>query len=247
MAAPRATLPGTERIDLFLARPLSVGAPEAFSARALPRLSARERAEVARFRFEVHRHEHLVATALRRAVLAEVLGVAPESLELACGPHGKPELEPRLQPAGAPVYFNVTHAAALVVLAVHCRAVGVDTEALSRGPEIVGIASTVFTPREVGELRALSGPAQDRRAVALWTLKEAYLKARGVGLSVDPQLVELAFEGPSPRLILAPEAGDDAALWSLELLDVDAHLVAVCFPSAPPRPRIVLHDWALPW
>jgi 4'-phosphopantetheinyl transferase len=236
-----------ERLDLFLARPLAVGDPGAYSARALPRLSAREQAEIARFRFDVHRHEHLVAIAMRRAVLSETLGVAPEAVELELGPHGKPDLAPSLQPAGAPVHFNITHAAQLVVLAVHGRPVGVDTEALSRGQEIVGIASTVFTPREIGELLALSGAAQDRRAVSLWTLKEAYLKARGVGLYVDPLLVELAFDGDVPSLSLAPEAGDDARRWTLELREVDAHLVAVAYPSSPPRPRIVLHDWALPW
>jgi 4'-phosphopantetheinyl transferase len=77
--------------------------------------------------------------------------------------------------------FSLSHTDGLVAVAVgEC---GVDVEALSRGNEILDTVLRAFAPAELEEVRLLPADDQVRRAVELWTAKEAYLKALGTGIS----------------------------------------------------------------
>ena len=70
-----------------------------------------------------------------------------------------------------------------------------DVESFSRAEEIVPLAPRVFSAAERAQLDALPAAERPDRALSLWTLKEAYIKARGMGLSLPLQEISFLFEG----------------------------------------------------
>ena len=148
-------------------------------------LSAGERDRAARFRFDDDAHRYTAAHGWLRLVLGSAMGLPPADVPLTSGP-GKPSVAG----AGGP-HFRRSHAGYLALIAVAGREVGVDVEPLASGDRWASVADVACTPQESAALHAL--PAADRRAafVRLWTAKEAYLKATGTGLAVEPDSVEV--------------------------------------------------------
>ena len=180
------------------------------------------------FVFDKHRHEYLVTRALMRGVLARYVGVEPRSLEFVRNEYGRPELVPPR------VRFNLSNSTKFVVCAVSTdREVGVDTEPLDRADRILDVAESFFTPLERRGLAALPMAERLRRAVALWTLKEAYMKARGMGMSIPALDFELSFEANAIRLGLHPPLSD-ATPWVFETRELAGHLVATCVERGGP-------------
>ena len=97
--------------------------------------------------------------------------------------HGRPEILDR--PAGVPdLRFNLSHTDGLIACAVTIgREVGVDVEHVGRRLTH-DIAGRFFAPREVADLKSLPVAEQPRVFFDYWTLKEAYIKARGFGLAL---------------------------------------------------------------
>ena len=176
-------------------------------------LTAEELERVRRYRFERHRREHLATRVLARAALSRYTGVTPEAWVLGVGSYGKPRV---LSPDGAPE-FNLANTEGLVVCAVTAKGeVGVDVEPIEGKGDPVELAETAFSAEEVAAVRA--APASERRRlfVALWTLKEAYLKARGLGMALPTNRFTVTLEGVNGgRLQFDPVVRDDPARWQL--------------------------------
>jgi len=166
---------------------------------------------------------------LLRSTLAAATGVAPGSLALALGAHGKPALEPRI--LGAPA-FNLAHTADVVALALgHAPALGLDIEVLAERPSAERIARRRFAPAEAAWLADLHGEERARAFLRLWTAKEALLKALGTGIAGGLASVELA---PDPdgalRLVRPPAPGP----WTLLERELRPDLLAaVALPGEP--------------
>lgn len=144
-------------------------------------LSDDEALRMARFVFERHRHQYLVTRALLRATLScYVPWVTPDQWIFASNPFGKPHI---VAPA-TPIAFNLSHTEGLVVLALTLESsVGVDVESLDRVMDI-DMADRFFSRAEVHHLRGLPSTEQGPMFMRFWTLKEAYIKACGQGLSI---------------------------------------------------------------
>jgi 4'-phosphopantetheinyl transferase len=177
-------------------------------------LDPHETARLDRFRFERDRRTFLVAHALLRSTLSHYAPVAPAAWRFAAGDHGRPEIA---WGGGSPppLRFNVSRRCGLVACAVTRSAdVGVDVEDTSRLDKPLALARDVLAAEEVATIDSL--PTECRRQQAfyeLWTLKEAYLKARGVGLGLP--LDSFAFGlGPVGRAaVLLRTEGDDPKSW----------------------------------
>jgi len=90
------------------------------------------------------------------------------------------------------------------------------------------VAREVFSPLEMAEFQQLQGRERLDRAVSLWTLKESYIKARGMGLSLPLKKFSFLFSEPEGiRLHLDPSLGDDARRWRFSLMDLAGHRVAM--------------------
>ncbi|MCU0753543.1 MAG: 4'-phosphopantetheinyl transferase superfamily protein [Xanthomonadales bacterium] len=201
------------------------------AARAL--LSEDERARHQRYLLPRKQHEYLVTRVLVRTLLGRALGVAPQTLQFTRNAWGRPELQ-----SPAPLHFNVSHTEGLVVclLSPHPE-IGVDTEQLSRGSDLLALAPTVFAAPELRDLAALPASEQARRAVQLWTLKESYLKARGTGLALPLDGFAFRFDPDRMCLEVAPALQDDGARWQFQTHWLGAHCISTSLAGCGPQAR----------
>jgi 4'-phosphopantetheinyl transferase len=106
--------------------------------------------------------------------------------------------------------------------------VGVDVEPCERAEVIAEVGAKALSPLELAQLDALRGPERLDRALWLWTLKEAYIKARGMGLSLPLNKFSFLFGGVAGiRLELDPCLGDEAGRWRFCLLEHAGHRIAL--------------------
>jgi 4'-phosphopantetheinyl transferase len=220
-------------VDLWYVRTDVVSDPKTIQA-CFKLMANAERERYQRFRFERHRHEYLVTRGLVRAVLSTYANRPASELAFAITEHGRPLLED-----AGDLRFNLTNTTELVVCAVthDGREVGVDAERLTRAGEILGIATTVFTIAERAALDELELPERQRRAVELWTLKEAYMKARGLGMSLPPETIELSFEGGEEgggRGSIGVKEPNDTRRWTFTIFEIEGHIVSTCVSCDDP-------------
>jgi 4'-phosphopantetheinyl transferase len=214
----------------------SLDPPPAELARLAATLTDDERAVAERRVFAHDRRRVLASRGLLRAVLAGYLGCAPAAVPIVGGPYGKPGL------AHGALEMNVAHAAELVLVAVaRGRPVGVDVEAVDRRVGVDAVAGFAFGPEERAALAAVPAAERPIGLLELWTRKEAYLKARGDGLSADLTAFEVSL-GPAPRLRPIGDAAD-AEGWTLQPLDVAPGFVAALCVRGRAAVTVRLRDW----
>jgi 4'-phosphopantetheinyl transferase len=190
-------------------------------------LAPDERARRARYLFEHSRLEYLLTRALVRSTLSRYAPVAPGAWTFVKNEHGRPEIEAREH---AWIRFNLSNTRGLIACALsRDLPVGVDVEDAERSGETVAIADRFFSAREVAALRALPEEQRRGRFFDYWTLKEAYIKARGMGLAIPlDQFSFLLDEAPPIRIAFDPRLGDDEAAWQFEPFALSAkHRTAV--------------------
>lgn len=215
---------GPRDVVVFLAAPADV---DADAARSL--LADDERARLDRFHFARDREVFLASRALQRRALSACVdgAVAPAAWRFAADAHDRPQI---VAPALAlPLAWNVANTVGLVACAVTLgRAIGIDVEP-RRADAPADIVDSHFAAAERAALRALPEAERPRRFVELWTLKEAYVKARGLGLSLP--LDRFAFD-PSidpPGFAIDAALADRPARWQVaRWWPTPAHCVALC-------------------
>ncbi|MCC7176843.1 MAG: 4'-phosphopantetheinyl transferase superfamily protein [Acidobacteria bacterium] len=190
-------------------------------------LDTGEREREARFHFDADRERFVIGRALARLQLSRYLGGDPRQWSFVANAHGRPELLAR---GGAPTFgFNVSHTRGLVAFAMaRTTDVGVDVECIDR-VLTHDIADRFFAPAEVATLRALPARDQARVFFDFWTLKEAYIKARGMGLALPLRHFAFRLRAPAPPAIaFDPEIDDDAETWQFaQAWPTDRHRLAV--------------------
>jgi 4'-phosphopantetheinyl transferase len=181
-----------------------------------------ELARAARFFQAADTARFVIGRTLARTLLSRYAPVAPRDWPLVIDAHGRPELAHR--PPGAPdLRFNVSHTNGLVACAVTVgREVGVDVEHTTRNL-LHDIAERFFSPREVADLRARPEAEQAIAFFDYWTLKESYIKARGLGLALPLRQFSFLLHQPTPTIAFAPELHDDPATWQFAQFWPTAH------------------------
>lgn len=184
--------------------------------RYLQLLSPDEHQRMARLVFERDRVRFLLTRALVRTTLSRYAPVAPADWHFIANAHGRPEILDR--PAGVPdLRFNLSHTDGLIACAVTIgREVGIDVEHVGRRLT-QDVAARFFAPAEVAHLQSLPADQQERVFFDYWTMKEAYIKARGFGLALP--LGDFAFHfAPDhpPTITIAPSLNDDPATWQFQ-------------------------------
>jgi 4'-phosphopantetheinyl transferase len=170
-------------------------------------LSIDELERAARFKFDKDRQLFVGAHVALRSILSRYLRQNPEQLEFIEGSNGKPHLaEPSER-----IEFNLSHSHRKALLAVALgREIGVDIEYVKRNFQFEEIAERFFTAREVTALRGLPSHLQRQAFFKCWTSKEAFLKAKGTGLSGKLDEVAIIFDSSDQVRINARVPG-----WSL--------------------------------
>jgi 4'-phosphopantetheinyl transferase len=201
-------------------------------------LSDEEKARAAKFHFERHRREYLATHALARTALSHAHSLPPHAWNYSVNAYGKPLPVPECG-----LRFNQANSVELAVCLVAPTGigtgaevgpeVGIDVESFSRAEEIVPLATKVFSLAEQEQLNALSAAERPHRALSLWTLKEAYIKARGMGLSLPLRGISFLFGG-AQGIHLEVDAGvdEDPARWRFCLLDHAEHRIVLVVEAA---------------
>ena len=171
-----------------------------------------------RFRFEKDRRRYLIGRGGLRTLLGRYLDLAPQDLRFETAAAGKPHLasgQRRLQ-------FNLAHSGEYVLIAIaDGRAVGIDVEEIRDDFDAGELAAHFFSPGEQRDLEMLTGRARIEAFFECWTRKEAYVKARGEGLSLPLDQFDVSLRPGEPaRLIATRPDPAEARRWQLSGLDV---------------------------
>ena len=183
-------------------------------------LSPEELGRAERFRISLVRDRFVAARAMLRVLLGNYVDKAPERLEFCYGDHGKPGLSENQ------VSFNISHCGELCLFAFALqRQVGVDIEHLGRKASIDRIARRFFAFEEIASVIEAPDHGKVRVFFEIWTRKEAYLKSRGVGISVPLDSFALT-SGPEAMIIRDDSDTDAGSKWLLRTVDAGSEFAA---------------------
>lgn len=237
-----------DTIDLYVWLTEAIDSDAARAAcRAI--LSADELKRADRFVFERHRRQFIFAHGMLRLALSEAApDVAPSDWSFAAGSYGRPFIAAPACPTA--LHFNLTHTEGCVacVISGH-EAVGVDVEELSPRRARMETAHGVFAAEELASLQDLSPADFVNRFFDHWTLKEAYLKARGVGLHLRPNSFGMRLAADGIGIRFDPEIADDPSRWRFTRTSPSpTHRLAIADGSGVAgglaiRARTLRHPW----
>jgi 4'-phosphopantetheinyl transferase len=178
-----------------------------------------------RFHFQTDRDHFIAARGMLRSLLGKYLKMDPEKLTFYYGLYGKPMLAKRTNPYM--VRFNISHSHGLALYVVAKREVGVDLEFIHEDYSFGGIVEQFFSQQEMAELNSCPEHLRVNLFFQLWTRKEAYLKAQGLGLSGDLKQPEFFSVIRSAREFRSSQAKSPWALMDLAVPPGYAAAVAV--------------------
>lgn len=191
-------------------------------------LSKKESEQQKRFYFEKHRHQYLVTRALVRSVLSMYSSqLQPHQWQFDKNAYGKPSIA---NPGYDHLKFNLSHTENMVVLAIaNSIELGVDVEWILRDNDILSIPDRFFSPQEVSQLQATDEADKRSRFFDFWTLKEAYIKACGKGLSIPLDKFSYIFTQSGDLSIEFAEDYDDSPRgWRFwQIIPNDTHKIAL--------------------
>ena len=226
---------GTRDVHVWRA---SLNPPLAIIERLCQLLSPDEQVRADRFHFEIDRQHFIVARGCLRTILSRYLEIAPAEIQFSYESHGKPQIasatsqDPQLK-------FNLSHSGGLALYAfTSVGDVGVDLEHIR--PEFTGddIARRFFSATEVECLDQLPPHARHEAFFSCWTRKEAFIKAKGVGLSLALDQFDVTLAPAEPAALLRTRWDEDeAARWSLQTIEVG--------PGYAGAVAVEAHDWQL--
>jgi 4'-phosphopantetheinyl transferase len=185
--------------------------------RSLSWLSPEEMARAERFHFDRHRRAFVLGRAALRALLATYLGIDAVEIRFVYGAQGKPALAD----ASSPLRFNVSNSGNLAAYAfTNICEIGIDVEQHRKLHDLESIAHRFFSPEETTELLELSAADKTAAFFHCWTRKEAYIKAKGGGLSIPLDSFRVTLRpGVAARMVSLAGSVDAAGGWTLHSFD----------------------------
>jgi 4'-phosphopantetheinyl transferase len=174
-------------------------------------------------------------TLVRRA-LSRYSKIPPQEWRFVNDAHGKPRIDPDLH--ASPLSFSLAHTKGLAVVAVTAGAdVGVDVERADRLVDAERLSSRFFSPEEIATLQELSPKVLRERFLFHWTLKESYIKARGLGLSLRLDSFSFRLAGGIPsRIVFSDSNPNRPGMWRFALLKPLPQYVAAVGLCSARRP-----------
>lgn len=170
-------------INIYLAKPENV--PDIADSI----LDHVEQARAQTFKFPKDQQLYTAAHVFLRQALSRHADMAPADWRFSSNAYGKPAIT---NPAYSGLQFNLSHTNGLLACVIaHRFPVGIDVERHKHLPELISLCHSIFSQTETAEILSLAGShLREQRFFTYWTLKEAYIKARGMGLSIPLQSFE---------------------------------------------------------
>ena len=191
--------------------------------RHLKKLSAQEKDRAERFHFQRDRSRFVVRRGVLRSLLAEYTQLKAADLVFETNTFGKPALASEFSPS---VRFYVSHSGNLAVFGFALdRALGIDIEKIRYDLDCWDLAQRYFAKEEIAALAQLSGDARNQAFFNVWTRKEAYIKAIGMGVSFP--LDRFAVTAGSDRAALLWSDNQPYKQWCFNQIDIGDGAVSV--------------------
>jgi 4'-phosphopantetheinyl transferase len=218
-------------IDLWT---IHLDSPEHPESECLKLLSDAEKARAGRFHSSGDRQRFAAAHAGLRRVLSGYLSFQPELIRFTHNAHAKPGLDNDQNPGS--IQFNLSHSAemALVAISVH-HPVGVDVERIKTLRDHLKLAERHFAQDEVAALKDLDPAGSTSAFIQLWAGKEAFIKARGIGLCLPLDRFSLAdlITDPDTHVCSVADTGDGLSWWIHKLQLPAGYLGALAVEGGP--------------
>jgi 4'-phosphopantetheinyl transferase len=179
-------------------------------------LSDDELAKAERFHFAKHRRRTIVSHAALRILLCQYLPCPPRNIAFSYNTHGKPCLADQTRR----IKFNLSHTQEIMLVAfVLDSEVGIDIESVTRKVDYMGVGQRWFSALESHTLQSLPERERVDAFFRAWCRKEAYIKARGEGMSHPLQRFSVALDKHEPRLVEHLDDSRETRRWTF--IDVD--------------------------
>lgn len=205
---------GLQAVNLYLLA-LSDQLP---TEEALGWLSASEREQATSFSREASRNRYLQVRAAVRYCLAQHARCTPQQLVIERSETGKPKLV-----APCPLFFSISHSDNQLAIAITTAGeIGIDLEKVATRRPCTAIAERYFHPRETAAQQQLSKAEQTPFFFNLWTLKEAFFKAIGTGISTGLDKAQFSLTGESILARLHPSLQETETHWQFQQWSSDA-------------------------
>ena len=196
-------------------------------------LDEEEQARWQRYQHDGSRRRFALCRAALRAVLCRQLGCRNEQLAFSASDHGKPYAV--VQGEAAPISFNVSHSGGHGLIGVaRAGRLGVDVEERNSPRDLDGLIRSVLGPGEQAELALARGCRKLHLFFNFWTIKEALVKALGLGLSLDMSQFEIPLamrDGETTSIFQFPQM--PTVRWRLEDLGNEHFAAAIAHELAP--------------
>ncbi|MFD0673401.1 4'-phosphopantetheinyl transferase family protein [Cohnella sp. GCM10027633] len=224
--------------DIFAIRmtgPLSSEVADGLAS-ALPEET---RTRLGRYRLQADRDRKLLAESLIRHLIRGRLGRQPSNTVFARNEFGKPYIK-----EATDFHFNLSHSGEWVACIVHDRPVGIDVEQIVP-IDMNAIASRYYADRERELLLRLPEEERLRGFYEVWTCKESYMKAEGLGLSLPPRDFQVDIEGCFAHAYPAYPGSMASTPRPLRLYGLEGAVMAACAEEGvryPDRPIMLSSD-----
>ena len=179
-------------------------------------------------------HEYLIAHALLRESLSRFAPLPPSEWQFSRNQYGRPEV---VNPGFQHLRFNLSHTKGLVACALAWKHdIGIDVETLDRNNRLIDIAGRFFSEEECADLQKLPRQQQPDRFFDYWTLKESFIKAKGMGLALPLGQFSFHFDtGHTIGLRLEKSLQDNPSRWAFWLYQIGPkHRLALCHEHISP-------------
>jgi 4'-phosphopantetheinyl transferase len=211
-------------VHLWLCRADHAIGDAALLARYKTLLTSDELKRCGRIRDTGQQHSAMLTRVLVRTALSEYDNTEPQDWRFSADARDKP----RIDNANATLRFNVSHSREWIVCAIGTGfELGVDVEYCHRDRDILRLAKRYFSPQEYAALGSLAGEARADRFYDLWTLKESWLKATGLGISggLDSAVFDLREDGDMSFSVPAAQITYRFSNWQLD----SSYRLALCY------------------
>ena len=226
-----------QQVHVWYCNPQAIFDPDRLE-QYLALLSEDERKQQRSFHFNKDQRSYLVSHALVRKALSLYADILPQDWFFGSGARGKPRIE---NPSAASLRFNLTHTsdmcACVVTRNIRC---GIDAEYTLRENKLLPIARRMFSDIELETFKNKTGTEFRQHFFYYWTLREAYVKARGTGLGGSSKTFhfKISDHGATPDHKLASiefkssKQGDLTSQWQFEIFQPDTdHVMSVALKS----------------
>jgi 4'-phosphopantetheinyl transferase len=209
-------------------------------------LSVPERAKWQRFVAKDAQLQYLVTRALIRTTLSRYADVPEQAWQFEANEYGRPHIARPRDCDG--ISFNLSNTTGLVACAVSgdCE-IGIDVENTARALDTDALAPTVFAPAELADFRQVGQQHRRDCFYSYWTLKESYIKARGMGLSLPLDGFWFDLSGPSPLLNVSDRCRDLPSRWRFyQYAPTEEHRIALAVAPPPGMEPTIWLRWTTP-